>query len=111
KEERGRRREVGFHRAGEMYLARFHRARTVFLDEWQQDLVSAFRAYQERGLIDVITCAATHGFLPLLAVTPGAARAQIEVGVAEYRRVFGRGPPGVWLPPGGPQPPPPPPPP
>jgi 1,4-alpha-glucan branching enzyme len=98
KEERRTRADPRFHRVAEMYLARFYRARTVFLDEWQQDIVAAFRSYQERGLVDVITCAATHGFLPLLAVTPGAVRAQIEVAVAEYRRFFGRGPDGFWLP-------------
>src|SRR5215470_12094648 len=98
KEERRTRPDPAFHRVAEMYLGRFWRARTLFLDEWQQDLVSAFRAYQERGLVEVITCAATHGFLPLLGVTAGAARTQIEVGVAEYRRFFGRGPEGFWLP-------------
>jgi len=98
KEERRTRPDPTFHRAAQMYLARFHRARTLFLDEWQQDLISAFRAYHERGLVEIITCAATHGFLPLLGVTPGAVRAQIEVGVAEYRRFFGRGPEGFWLP-------------
>jgi 1,4-alpha-glucan branching enzyme len=98
KEERRTRADSRFHRVAEMYLARFCRARTVFLDDWQQDLTAAFRAYQERGLIDVITCAATHGFLPLIGVTPGAVRAQIEVAVAEYRRFFGHGPDGFWLP-------------
>ena len=98
KEERRTRPDLRFHRVAEMYLARFYRTRAVFLDEWQQDLVAAFRAYQERGLIEIITCAATHGFLPLIGVTPGAVRAQIEVAVAEYRRFFGRGPEGFWLP-------------
>ena len=98
KEERRTRADPRFHRVAEMYLARFYRVRAVFLDEWQQDLVAAFRAYQERGLVEVITCAATHGFLPLLGVTPGTVRAQIEVAVAEYRRFFGRAPDGLWLP-------------
>src|SRR5438876_2284414 len=98
KEERRTRPDPRFHRVAEMYLARFYRARAVFLDEWQQDLIAAFRAYQERGLVDIITCAATHGFLPFLRVTPGTARAQIEVAIAEYRRFFGRGPDGFWLP-------------
>src|SRR5206468_2747464 len=35
---------------------------------------------------------------PLLAVTPGAVRAQIEVAVAEHRRFFARTPEGFWLP-------------
>jgi 1,4-alpha-glucan branching enzyme len=98
KEERRTRTDQRFHRLAEMYLARFYRARAVFLDEWQQDLTSAFRAYQERGLIDVITCGATHGFLPLLRVSPAAVRAQVEVAAAEYRRFFGRSLEGFWLP-------------
>ncbi len=98
KEERRTRPDPAFHRLAEMYLARFYRARTVFLDEWQQDIVAAFRAYQERGLLDVITCAGTHGLLPLVGVTPGVVRAQIEVATAEYRRFFTHGPEGFWLP-------------
>src|SRR4029077_3127337 len=98
KEERRTRGDQRLHRVAEMYLARFWRARTIFLDEWGQDLIAAFRSYQERGLLEIITCAATHGFLPLLGVTPGAARAQIEVAVGEYRRFFGRTPEGFWLP-------------
>src|SRR5207247_1848767 len=98
KEERRTRADERFHRVAEMYLARFCRARTIFLEDWGQDLIAAFRSYQERGLLEIITCAATHGFLPLLAVTPGAVRAQIEVAVAEHRRFFARTPEGFWLP-------------
>src|SRR5689334_8747705 len=79
KEERRTRSDERFHRLAEMYLGRFYRARTVFLDEWQQDLVAAFRAYQERGVVDVVTSAATHAFLPFLGTTAGGVRAQIEV--------------------------------
>ena len=57
---------------------RFYRARAVFLDEWQRELFAAFRAYQQRGLVDVITSAATHGLLPLLGASPARVRAQIE---------------------------------
>src|SRR5213595_552580 len=85
KEERRTRADERFHRVAEMYLARFWRARTIFLEEWGQDLIAAFRSYQERGLLEIITCAATHGFLPLLAVTPGTVRAQVEVAVAGHR--------------------------
>lgn len=98
KEERRTRSTPPFHRLAEMYLARLYRARAVFLHEWQQDLVGAFRFFQESGLVEIIASAATHGYLPLLAVNPTAVRAQIEVGVAEYRRFFGRDPRGFWLP-------------
>ncbi|MCW5891867.1 MAG: DUF1957 domain-containing protein [bacterium] len=98
KEERRTRDSFPFHRCAERYLERFVAARTQFLDRWQQDLVGAFRGFQERGLVEILTTAATHGLLPLLASCPGAVRAQIEVAVAEYRRFFGRSPAGFWLP-------------
>lgn len=98
REERRTRPEPALHRLAGMYLTRFYRARAAFLDEWQQDLVGGFRAHQERGHLELIGSTATHGLLPLLGVTRGSARAQIEVGVAEHRRFFGRSPDGFWLP-------------
>jgi 1,4-alpha-glucan branching enzyme len=98
REERRTRPEPALHRLAGMYLARFYRARAAFLDEWQQDLVSAFRIHQQRGHLEIIGSAATHGVLPLLGVARGVARAQIEVGIGEYGRFFGRSPEGFWLP-------------
>ncbi len=98
KEERRTRGDAALHRIAELHLARFYRTRAVFLDEWQQDVVAALRAYQERGLIDVIPTAATHGLLPLLAASPAAIRAQVDVAAAEHRRFFGRAADGLWLP-------------
>jgi 1,4-alpha-glucan branching enzyme len=98
KEERRTRHDPRFHRLARMYLARFYRARVVFLDEWQRDLTAAFRAYQERGLLDVITTTASHAELPLLSPSPGVVRAQVEVAAAEHRRYFYQPADGLWLP-------------
>jgi 1,4-alpha-glucan branching enzyme len=70
------------------------------------DLVGAFRGFEDRGRIELISSAATHGFLPLLA-RDESIRLQLAVGVAEHKRLFGRAPTGCWLPecayrPGGP---------
>jgi 1,4-alpha-glucan branching enzyme len=62
------------------------------------DLVAAFAAHQERGHLEIITCAATHGYLPLMAHQPRAVWAQVKVAVDDYARHFGRPPRGVWLP-------------
>jgi 1,4-alpha-glucan branching enzyme len=97
-EERRTRVDASRHALADMYLARFWRARTLFLDEWQRDLIAAFRAYQECGMLEVIPSAATHAFLPLLLPAPAAVRAQLEVAFTEYRRFFGRAPVGFWLP-------------
>jgi 1,4-alpha-glucan branching enzyme len=70
------------------------------------DLITAFRKFEDRGRIELISSAATHGFLPLLA-RDESIRLQLAVGVAEHKRLFGRTPTGCWLPecayrPGGP---------
>ena len=70
------------------------------------DLIGALRGFADRGRIELISSAATHGFLPLLA-RDESIRLQLAVGVAEHKRLFGRTPTGCWLPecayrPGGP---------
>ncbi len=72
-------------------------ARRDFLETYRKDLLAAFRRLQEDGHIEVITSAATHGYLPLLG-RDESVEAQIRAGIASYRRHFGRGPRGVWLP-------------
>jgi len=62
-----------------------------------QDLIGAFRALETAGRIEIISSAATHGYLPLLA-RDESIRFQLAVGVSEHRRLFGRSPKGCWLP-------------
>lgn len=80
-----------------MYRDRFARARKDYTDRWRSDLGSAFRRLADAGRLELITCAATHGFLPLMSQNPVAVRAQIEVAVKEHTRRFGA-PRGLWLP-------------
>lgn len=63
-----------------------------------RDLVAAFARFQEAGLLEIITTAATHAVLPLLAQHPSSIRAQILVARDSHRRCFGRDPEGIWLP-------------
>ncbi len=87
-----------FHRLATMYLERFLQTRHAFTQEYGRDLVSAFGHIQDLGKLEIITCGATHGFLPLLNVVPSAVRAQVRVAVAHYEETFGRPPHGIWLP-------------
>jgi 1,4-alpha-glucan branching enzyme len=87
-----------FHRLAQMYMERFQRARTVFAEQYQSNLLRGFRRFFDEGSLELITCAATHGFLPLMTANPNAVRAQIEIGVREFERHFGRRPKGLWLP-------------
>lgn len=61
------------------------------------DILAALRSLQDDGRLEIITSAATHGFLPLLA-RDESIRLQLAVGRAEHRRLFGRASEGVWLP-------------
>ena len=81
-----------------MYLERFITCRNLFVDGWRRDLITPFAQLQERGVLEIITCAATHGFLPLMANFPEAMRAQILIARDHYRETFGRDPVGIWLP-------------
>ena len=83
-------------------LARFYhhwyaRVLTSFQDRFGRNLLGAFRALQDEGLIEVATSAATHGYLPLLA-RDSSIHGQLHTGVEAYRRHFGRSPQAVWLP-------------
>ena len=88
-----------FHHLALMYHARFTRAREVFVNQYGNNLLRGFRRFFEAGKLELITCGATHGFLPLMEpINRQAARAQIEVGCREFERHFGRRPRGIWLP-------------
>src|SRR5579871_387458 len=81
-----------------MYQQRFQRAREVFVNQYGNNLLNGFRRFYEAGKLELITCAATHGFLPLMTLNPNAVRAQIEIGAREFARHFGKRPQGIWLP-------------
>jgi 1,4-alpha-glucan branching enzyme len=68
-----------------------------FHKRYRQDLIGAYKKLQDAGHLEIITCAATHGYLPLLG-TDESVQFQVRVGVETYRHHFGRRPRGIWLP-------------
>ena len=87
-----------FHPLACMYHDRFRRAREVFVNQYGNNLINGFRRFFDSGKLEIITCGATHGFLPLMEMNRNAMRAQIEIGAREFQRHFGRRPQGIWLP-------------
>jgi 1,4-alpha-glucan branching enzyme len=87
-----------FHELAWFYLHRFENCRHVFVDKYHRNLLTAFRKFQDAGKLEIITCGATHGYLPLMAEYPEAVRAQIMIARDHYRECFGRDPRGIWLP-------------
>lgn len=80
-----------------MWRGYFEGVRRDFTEVYGKDLVGAFRRLQDAGQIELITCCATHGYLPLLG-RDECVQAQVRAAVATYRRHFGRPPRGIWLP-------------
>ncbi len=76
----------------------FRRLLRLYTATYRQDILGAFHSLAKAGYVDLITCGATHGFLPLLQHRPEAVRAQILIAVQEFRRRFGHPPRGFWLP-------------
>ncbi len=79
------------------YLDRFHHILDSFYHNYYRDLLGTFKWLQEEGMIELITCAATHGFLPLFENDSGIF-SQIQTAVDTHNKYFDRHPKGIWLP-------------
>jgi 1,4-alpha-glucan branching enzyme len=96
--------EAFFLQSGDIHLAEtarfWNRFFTSALDDFNAldgNIVQAFRHFNDAGLIEIITCAATHGYLPLLG-TDESVRAQIRTAVSTHIRHLGTPPRGIWIP-------------
>jgi 1,4-alpha-glucan branching enzyme len=61
------------------------------------DIPGTFAELQRGGHLEIITCAATHGYLPLLS-RDESIHLQLRTAVETHRRHFGQAPRGIWLP-------------
>jgi 1,4-alpha-glucan branching enzyme len=80
-----------------MYHHRFAEIRETYFS-YGRNVVGAFRKFQERGKLEIITTAATHGLLPLMSGHPQSIRAQILTARDHYNECFGCNPRGIWVP-------------
>ncbi len=88
--------EPAFNATARQYLERFRQARSLFSDAWHGRLIGAFRHFAESGSLEIITCTATHGYLPLM-LRREAVRAQVFTAVRSHQRLLGAAPRGIWL--------------
>lgn len=80
------------------YLDRYSNDLYLFEKVYNRNIIEGFKYFQDKGLLEIITCGATHGYFPILYVNEKTIRAQIAVGVQTYEKYFGRKPRGIWLP-------------
>lgn len=80
------------------YQANFLEALHYYQNHYQCDLLAAFAQHGHSGGLELITTAATHGFLPLLNISESAVRNQIKIGLDTFKTQFGFSAKGFWLP-------------
>jgi 1,4-alpha-glucan branching enzyme len=84
-----------FHATALMYEKMFKDGRTLW-EKYHGNILTGFKNLQDMGRLEIITCCATHGFLPL-KVNRAAVRAQIKIACQDYHRHFDKKPNGIWL--------------
>ena len=89
--------ESEFHAVARMYHERFRGIRERYRG-YRGDLIGAFRRLEEHGVLEIMTSAATHGYLPLLSPQWASVQTQIRVGVETFTHFMGHPPKGLWLP-------------
>ncbi|MEQ8820595.1 MAG: DUF1957 domain-containing protein [Sumerlaeia bacterium] len=96
REEQRTRLQDDFHPLAQMYQEHFAACHEVYENHLHRDVVGAFAKFQKKGNLEIITCGATHGFLPLMQNQPEAVNAQVAVAVDHYTKTFGQAPRGIW---------------
>jgi 1,4-alpha-glucan branching enzyme len=81
----------------EYYVKEFAQVRQVW-EGCDRNLIKAFNRFAESNNLEIITCGATHGYLPLMKMYPQAVWAQVKIACEHYEETFGRSPNGIWLP-------------
>lgn len=78
------------------YVGSYRRLREAYVTRFGRDLVGAFADLAKTGHVEILTSAATHGYLPLL--DRPSVEAQLRIGRRSSRRLTGLDPTGIWLP-------------
>lgn len=75
----------------------YEQRKNDFVHKYSNSIIGAFKKLQDSGAIEILTCGATHGYLPLLA-TDKSVNLQVQLASENYKKHFGREARGIWLP-------------
>ncbi|MBF0487583.1 MAG: DUF1957 domain-containing protein [Nitrospirae bacterium] len=90
--------DSGMLKVATFYYQRFIEIRTFFTGELGGSVLNGYKHFSDTGQLEIITCGATHGFLPLLRTNPRSVEAQIALATQCHYEHFGKAPTGIWLP-------------
>jgi len=77
-----------------MYNKRLLLCRQIY-NQYDKNLINGFKYFRNRNYIEIITCSATHAFMPLI-YNKNILNAQIEIAVNNYYKYFKKKPLGIW---------------
>jgi len=75
----------------------YSRSKSLYTKKYNCDIVKGFRTLLDRGILDAMTCGATHGYFPLL-LRDANIRAQLRCAIETHERHFNKRPRGIWIP-------------
>ncbi len=85
------------YKVAEFYLNRFRSIKNFFYGFLNENVLNGYRYFQKKGNLEIITSAATHGFLPFID-NLDFVRLQVDVGRQIYERALGVKARGIWIP-------------
>jgi 1,4-alpha-glucan branching enzyme len=86
---------TAFYPLAQMYNRKLSECYEIF-KKYGKDLNNGFKKFQDMGKLEILTCGATHGFMPLMNINNNAINAQVETAVKNYKKHFGKNPNGIW---------------
>jgi 1,4-alpha-glucan branching enzyme len=98
KEDERLKRDTPFRRVARFYKKRYRAVKYFFTGFLNYNVLNGYRYFHNRGNIEILTCSATHGLLPLLSLNKRTVEAQVSIAVDSHQKHLGSSPPGMWLP-------------
>ncbi len=80
------------------FLMRNIKNNYLYWEKCSGNLIERFKNLNITGNLDILTCAATHGYLPILRENPETVLGQINTAIRSHEVIFGSRPLGIWLP-------------
>ncbi len=80
-----------------VFWQKYFEAVSEYFEKINRDIVGKFAQFQKGGYLEIITSAATHGYLPLL-LRDESCYGQVLEGKRAYEKNVGRSPKGIWPP-------------
>jgi len=90
--------DLTFNHLARMYQDQFLESYYLFKEKYRGNILTAFKEFQDAGKLEIITCAATHGYFPLIGLQRESIYAQAVTAIDLHTKTFGKPPKGFWIP-------------